>query len=140
MNLSEKIRRIKHVHDIIEDRENEAEAIDKSLDAINKELSCDNNISVSAGVKIVNVKGRKVIQDILIQIWTDEIGKVTKKKKSTIIDFNDEEDWVEVPKVMRKSWEKNIGSKSDCGVDVFYDDEKMSLLAAPTRDTQTMQQ
>jgi hypothetical protein len=96
MNVSEAIRHMEHIHDIVEDTENEAEAIDSNLDAINKELGYDNNISVSDGVKIVNVKGRNVVQDLLIQIGTDEIGKVTKEEKSNIIDFNNEEERVEV--------------------------------------------
>jgi hypothetical protein len=38
MNVSEEIRRMEHVHDIVEDTENEAEAIDINLDTINKKL------------------------------------------------------------------------------------------------------
>jgi hypothetical protein len=68
MNASEEIRRIELVHDIVEDTKNEAEAIDNNLDVINKELGYDNNISVSGGVKIVNVKDRNIVQDLLIQI------------------------------------------------------------------------
>jgi hypothetical protein len=45
---------------------------------------------------------------------------------------------VEVPNEVIESWKKNVDSDSDCGVDVLYDDEKVSLLAAPTRDTQTI--
>jgi hypothetical protein len=73
MNVSEEIRPMKHAHDIVEDTGNEAEAIDNNLDAINKELGYDNNISVSDGIKILSVKGRNVAQDLLIQLGTDEI-------------------------------------------------------------------
>jgi hypothetical protein len=41
---------MEHVHDIVEDKENEAEIIDTNLDAINKELGSYNNISVSGGI------------------------------------------------------------------------------------------
>jgi hypothetical protein len=61
MNVSEEIRQIEHVLDIVEDTENEAEAIDNNLDAINKELGYDNNISVSGGFKIFNAKDRKIV-------------------------------------------------------------------------------
>jgi endonuclease IV len=37
---------MEHVHAIVEDTENEAEAINNNLDDINKELGYDYNISV----------------------------------------------------------------------------------------------
>jgi hypothetical protein len=76
----------------------------------------------------------------LIQIGPDEIEKVTNEEKSNIIDFNDQEERVEVPNEVIESWKKNLDSDSDCGVDVLYEDEKVSLLVAPKSDTQTMQQ
>jgi hypothetical protein len=60
-----------------------------------------------------------------------------KSNKSNIIDFNDKGERVEIPNEFIGSWEKNRDSDSDCGVDMLYDDEKMSLLVAPTRDLQT---
>jgi hypothetical protein len=88
---------MKQVHDIVEDSDNEVEVYENNSDAINKELSFNNNISVNGGVKAINVKERNVIQNSLIQIGVDEIGKVTKVKKSNIIDFNAEEEKMEVP-------------------------------------------
>jgi hypothetical protein len=70
MNVSKEIRPMEHIPDIVEDTGNKSEAIDNNLDAINKELGYDNNISVSDGVKIVNAKGINVAQDLLIQIGT----------------------------------------------------------------------
>jgi hypothetical protein len=99
---------MEHVHDIVEDTENEAESIDNNLNVFNKELSCNNNISISGGVKIVNVKGRYVVQDLLIQIGTDEIGKVTKEEKSNIIEFNDEEERMKVSNKVIESWKKKV--------------------------------
>jgi hypothetical protein len=93
---------MEHDRDIIEDTENENEAIDNKCDKINKEFGYDNNILVSGGVKIANVKGRYVVQDLLIQIETDEIGKVTKEEKSNIIKFNDEEERVQAPTKLLK--------------------------------------
>jgi hypothetical protein len=55
MNVNEEIRRMENIHDIVGDTENESEAIDNNLDAINKELGYDNNILVNGEVKIVNV-------------------------------------------------------------------------------------
>jgi hypothetical protein len=47
---------------------------------------------------------------------------------------------MEVPNEISEEWKKNQDSDSDCGVDMLYDDEKASLLTAPRRDSQTMQQ
>jgi hypothetical protein len=55
--------------------------------------------------------------------------------KGDIIDFKEEEERVGSSKKIEKV-EKNLDSDSDCGVDVFFNYEKESLLAAPTSDTQ----
>jgi hypothetical protein len=75
----------------------------------------------------------------LIQIGADEIGKITKVKKSNIIDFNVEEEKVEVLNEISEDWQKNLDSSSNCGVDMLYDDGKVSLLTAQMKDIQTMQ-
>jgi hypothetical protein len=74
----------------------------------------------------------------LIQIGTDEIGKVSKETKNDIIDFNDEKERAEVLNKISEVCKKNLDSDSDCGVDVLYDDEYEFLLVASTRDFQTM--
>jgi hypothetical protein len=80
------------------------------LDPINNELDNSNNFSVGCGVRIVNIKGRNIIQDLLISIGANEIGKVIKEKKCNIIDFNDESERMEVLNENRKTWRKNLDS------------------------------
>jgi hypothetical protein len=46
---------------------------------------------------------------------------------------------MEVSKTDRKSWKKNLDPESYCGVDMFYDDERESLLVAQIKDSQNMQ-
>jgi hypothetical protein len=52
---------MKQVHDIVEDSDNETEACENNLDAINKELGFNNNISINSEVKAINVKGRNAM-------------------------------------------------------------------------------
>lgn len=65
---------------------------------MNRELGYDNDISVSDGVKHIKVKGKEVVQDLLIQIGTEVIIKITKEVKTNIIDSDEEAERVEVPR------------------------------------------
>jgi hypothetical protein len=99
MNVSDEIKNMEHVHDIVEDIENGREMIVNNLYAINREFRYD--ILFRNDIKFITVKGRQVVHNLFIQIGVKEVRKKTKEMKSAIIDFDDEAERRGIPKANR---------------------------------------